>query len=549
MSTNTPSGPSGGPEYIGSDIPSEAPDRGPDGKRWGVMGAVTAGVVGVVALGGWGAYALLAGGGDQPADVIPSNAVGYVSLDLDPSAAQKVEAFKILNKFPAAEKELDLSSKDDIRKLVFTGIQDEGTCKDLDYDQDVKPWIGDRIALAGAPVGDDAAPVVALQVTDEEAADKGVQALAKCGDAGEDFGYAFLDGYVLISDSDKHAEALVAAAEKASLADDPNFEKWTDQVGDPGIVTAYAAADAPQFFFDQIDKGFMRDKAPLGADSPELDGFGSGLGRMSDKLAAMYDDFEGGAAAIRFEDGAVEAEFAGKGLPAGFTTASGEGGTPITGLPASTGAAMSAGLTEGWLSDYLDTMSGMFGPEMPVEDMLRQAEAESGLSLPEDVETLLGDGFALAVDAEVDFEALAQSGRVTELPVGLKVEGDPDEILPVVDKIKSKLGAEADMLVVESGDGVVVFGVNPEYTRSLLEQGSLGDDAAFQNVVPEADSANSVFYLNFDAGDGWAESLADLIGEGEPDAKANVAPLDALGVTGWIDSDEVQRGLLRMTTD
>ena len=162
MSTNTPFGPSGGPEYIGSDVPSEAPDRGPDGKRWGVMGAVTAGVVGVVALGGWGAYALLAGSGDQPADVIPSNAVGYVSLDLDPSAAQKVEAFKILNKFPAVEKELGVSSKDDIRKLVFTEMQDEETCENLDYAADIEPWIGDRVAMAGAPVGGETVPLMAF---------------------------------------------------------------------------------------------------------------------------------------------------------------------------------------------------------------------------------------------------------------------------------------------------------------------------------------------------------------------------------------------------
>ncbi|MGH8967750.1 MAG: DUF3352 domain-containing protein, partial [Actinomycetes bacterium] len=226
MSTNTPSGPAGGPEYIGADIASDDSGAGPGAKRWGTLGAVTAGVVGVVALGGWGAYALLAGGGDQPSEVIPANAAGFVSLDLDPSAAQKIEAIKILNKFPVLKKELDLSDREDLRELVFTKIQDEGTCKDLDYEQDVKPWIGDRIGLAGVPVGDESAPLVALQVSDQEAADTGVKALAKCAEAGEEFGYAFLDGYVLVSDSEKHADELAAAAEKASLADDPAFQNW-----------------------------------------------------------------------------------------------------------------------------------------------------------------------------------------------------------------------------------------------------------------------------------------------------------------------------------
>ena len=548
MSTNNPFGPSGGPEYIGSDIPSEAPDGPHEGKRWGVMGAVTAGVVGVVALGGWGAYALLAGGGDQPADVIPSNAVGYVSLDLDPSAAQKIEAFKILNKFPAAEKELDVSSKDDIRKLVFTGMQDEGTCENLDYAKDIEPWIGDRVAMAGAPVGGETVPLMALQVSDEEAAATGVETLAKCGEAGEDFGYAFLDGYVLISDSDKHAEALASAAEKTPLADDPDFQEWMDQVGDPGFVTAYVAPEGPKFLFEEMGKGFTDSEGPLVDEGTMLPpDLGTEMNRTFEQFAKQYEDFEGGAAVIRFEDGAVEAEFAGKGLPAGVASLAQSGVAPISGLPASTGIALSVGLTEGWLEDAMSNMPGEAG--MSVEDMLREAEAVSGLSLPEDVETLLGDGFAVAVDSGADWAKLIEAEDPTQLPIGIRVEGNPDEILPVVEKIQAKLGPEAEMLVVESGDGVVVFGVNPEYTRSLLEQGSLGDDAAFQNVVPEADSANSVFYLNFDAGDGWAESLADLIGDGAPDVKANVAPLDALGVSGWTDSDDVQRGLLRLTTD
>lgn len=548
MSTNNPFGPSGGPEYIGSDIPSEAPDGPHEGKRWGVMGAVTAGVVGVVALGGWGAYALLAGGGDQPADVIPSNAVGYVSLDLDPSAAQKIEAFKILNKFPAAEKELDVSSKDDIRKLVFTGMQDEGTCENLDYAKDIEPWIGDRVAMAGAPVGGETVPLMALQVSDEEAAATGVETLAKCGEAGEDFGYAFLDGYVLISDSDKHAEALASAAEKTPLADDPDFQEWMDQVGDPGFVTAYVAPEGPKFLFEEMGKGFTDSEGPLVDEGTMLPpDLGTEMNRTFEQFAKQYEDFEGGAAVIRFEDGAVEAEFAGKGLPAGVASLAQSGVAPISGLPASTGIALSVGLTEGWLEDAMSNMPGEAG--MSVEDMLREAEAVSGLSLPEDVETLLGDGFAVAVDGGADWAKLIEAEDPTQLPIGIRVEGNPDEILPVVEKIQAKLGPEAEMLVVESGDGVVVFGVNPEYTRSLLEQGSLGDDAAFQNVVPEADSANSVFYLNFDAGDGWAESLADLIGDGAPDVKANVAPLDALGVSGWTDSDDVQRGLLRLTTD
>lgn len=546
MSTNTPFGPAdGGPEYVGQDIGSDPTDVAPTRRRWSAIGAATAGVVGMVALGGWGAYALLAGGGDQPANVVPADAVGYVSLDLDPSAAQKVELFQILNKFPALEKELDISSRDDLRELVFTKMQEEGACEDLDYAKDIEPWMGDRVALAGAPVGGTTVPLVALQVTDEEAAGTGVEALARCGEAGDDFGYAFLDGYVIISDSDEHAAGLAAAADKASLSDDPGFQKWMDRVGDPGFVSAYAAPEAPEFFSEQIDKDFLDSQEGL------AEGFGNQMNQTSEEVAKQFADFEGGAAVIRFEDGAVEAEFAGKGMPAGVTSLSRSGGTPITDLPASTGIALGAGLSEGWLQDLLASIPEEKG--MSVEDMLREAEAASGLELPQDAETLLGDGFALAVDADVDLEQLMRAPDPTKIPVGIRVDGDPGKILPIVEKIKAKVGPPARMLVVESGDGVVAFGTNPAYTSTLLDDGSLGDDESFRNVVPEAGSANLVFYVNFDAGDGWAESLArslaDSSGEGKSTATENVAPLDALGASGWVDSDDVQRGLFRLTTD
>jgi hypothetical protein len=370
-----------------------------------------------------------------------------------------------------------------------------------------------------------------------------VEALAKCGEAGDDFGYTILDGYVIISDSDEHAAALAAAAEKSSLSDDPGFKEWMDEVGEPGFISAYASADAPKFFAE-MSSGFSGGEEEFGWMGNEMD-------QAPERAAKQFADFEGGAAVIRFEDGAVEAEFAGKGMPAAATSLSRGEGTPITDLPASTGIALAAGLSEGWLTDLLASMPEEEG--MSVEDMVREAEAASGLELPQDVEALLGDGFALAVDADVDLAQLMQAPDPTKIPLGLRVDGDPDEILPIVEKIKAKVGPPAGMLIVESGDGVVAFGTNPAYTKTLLDDGSLGDDESFTNVVPEADSANGVFYVNFDAGDGWAESLAstlaDSFGGPKSDARANVAPLDALGVSGWVDSDDVQRGLFRLTTD
>ena len=68
--------------------------------------------------------------------------------------------------------------------------------------------------------------------------------------------------------------------------------------------------------------------------------------------------------------------------------------------------------------------------------------------------------------------------------------------------------------------------------------------AGLQEVVPEAGRAVGALFVNFDAGDGWLDTLAD----GDKEVAANLAPLDALGMSSWSDGG-VQHGLVRLTTD
>ena len=95
MSTNGP----GLPEYLGpggpTPPPTDQPPSGGGGRRGALVAAAAVAVVAVVGVGGW-AVAQLFAGGSAPASAVPSSAIGYVSLDLDPSASQKIEAVKIL---------------------------------------------------------------------------------------------------------------------------------------------------------------------------------------------------------------------------------------------------------------------------------------------------------------------------------------------------------------------------------------------------------------------------------------------------------------------
>jgi uncharacterized Zn ribbon protein len=496
----------------------------------------------------------LMSGGAQPAEAIPANAIGYVSLDLDPSASQKIEAVKILRKFPAVDKEMKISSQDDLRRWVFDQIQKDGQCKSLDYDKDVAPWIGDRIAMAGVPAekdGDSPTPLVALQVTDQEAASKGITKLADCGGAEGDYGFAFTGDYALISDSQRHAKSLATAAGQGSLADDADFQKWMDRVGEPGIITAYAAPGAMDALAD-LQTGMSQELLNMGGPGeqgmlrPQAE-----MQRMNDQLKDVYKDFKGMAGVVRFEHGAVEAQVATDSSESLGLKFSAKNRTDVTDLPSGTAAAVAVSLPQDWAQAYIDIVSKVMGDKQSVDQMLKQAEAQTGLDLPEDLQKLLGDGVAVALDKDLDLKTASKDPK--QIPAGLRISGDPAEIRSAIDKVKKALGPEADSLVVEDGDGVVALGMKQGYVRDLADNGGLGNDAAFQDVVPDADRAASAFYVDFDAIEDWVDQGMEMGGQIGPDERKvldNIRPLRALGMSSWVEGDGDYAGMrLRLSTD
>ena len=214
-------------------------------------------MVGLVAVGvgAWAAYSFLTTG-PQPAEALPAKTLGYVSIDLDPSGGQKIEALQTLNKFPAFKDYVGINADDDLRKEIFSRIQDEANCDDLDYADDIEPWLGDRAAVAAVDVGgDDPDPVFVLQVKDADKADAGLDTIKDCGDGG-DVGWAIEGDWAVIAESDDIADKVVAETKKGSLADDDDFKHWTDEAGDPGVVTLYAGPAAGDYLADHADSMF-----------------------------------------------------------------------------------------------------------------------------------------------------------------------------------------------------------------------------------------------------------------------------------------------------
>ena len=114
----------------------------------------------------------------------------------------------------------------------------------------------------------------------------------------------------------------------------------------------------------------------------------------------------------------------------------------------------------------------------------------------------------------------------------------------MLDKIAAQAGPEvAELMQVTEGDGYAVLALQDGYRGELEGGGSLGDSAAYAEVV-ESDEAQSVLFVNFNADDDW---LVRLTGD-SPEVSKNLEPLSAFGVSGWVD-DDVVHGLLKVTTD
>jgi Protein of unknown function (DUF3352) len=504
--------------------PSGRP-QGRSRRRTATVGIAAAAVLGVAGAGAWGVAQFL-DGGTAAAAAVPQDALAYVSVDLDPDGGQKLEVARTLRKFPAIREKI--GSGDDLRRWIFDAVAEDVPCE-LDFGDDLDPWLGNKVAFAVLPgaEGEEPVPMAAIEVKDEEAAEAGVAKIAACGSEGDspEPGVAFVEGFMVIAEDDDVTDDVVGQVAEGSLADDDGFNRWVDEAGGSGILTAYASAEAPATLLELVEGGAVESS-------------GSPFGTPGD-VAKAFKEFEGGALALRFDDGALEVELAGGGVPSDI---SGEGGSGLADLPTTTALALGMTFSDTAAADLVDGLTEALGEE-EAEQAISTAEAMTGLSLPEDLQTLLGDGLSVAVDGSIDLEAaFGMGGGDPRIPAGARIVGDPEEIVPLLEKLIGAAGVQGQV-TVESGDGVVAFGLDAEHVASLAEDGGLGDEPQFEAALPDLEDAAGGLFLDFDAG-GWLTRLA----ENDAEARENLEPLDTLGITSWQDGDIVH-GKVRLSTD
>jgi hypothetical protein len=512
-----------------------------------VIGAVAVVVVAMLGGGAYAAYSFLDGGGPEPAEVLPASTLAALSVDLDPSASQKIAAIRSIRKFPALKKTLGLQADDDLRRFAFDKIVD-GHCGKLDFEHDVKPWLGKRAALAAVDLGgQNPVPVVALQISDHDKAQAGFQALVDCTDP-KDFGFAVGQDYLVASDSADHARTVLAQGEAKPLSDDATYRRWTTAAGDPGVVSFYVGPGAARYgerllddagsnLFDSGRGSFSFAEGSSGF-QPLPDASSDADPRVSAKGALAH--FRGLAGTVRFSGGGMELSVAGGGVNQlqGLATI----GPDVSDLPGDTAAAVGFGVGKDYAKQLVEAFTSLAD--------LTSLENQTGLDLPDDLQTLLGSGVTLSLGGHAP-HSLSDVAGPEDVPAGVVLHGDPVQIQAVITKVEQRLGMQlSDIPMDVQGSGHKLAISTGGYGPELLKDGTLGSVRGFRDAVPEADRAGAILYVDFDSA--WRDALArELTTEGgtsAADFEANTKPLHTLGLSSWVDGDTFH-GLLKITTD
>ena len=507
---------SSSPEH-GEILDTGSPTRPPLGRRTWVL--AVAGIAVVAAAGaGFAVGAVLGGGGTQPEDVLPDTVLAYVDIDLDPAAEQKVNFVRLLGRFPDVEQQY--GPEPDIRAVVVDWLAEGTELEDADIDQ----WIGDRV---GVGISWDAeaealTPVAAIQVSDADEAVADLQLVL------EDDQIATTDDYVVVTGdlfsgldeldevsglvgadvpASQTAEQVVAAGAAAPLSESDAFTGVFDRLDD-GLFTMYVDGERIAAAGEQLGDTLGLDESPDAAGLTEALAQAEDAGQTGAVLRAEPDAIE----VVAWSGAATQGDAGPADLMASLPDST------LFALELTGGADLVA---ERW-AQLIESgeQSGLNADDL--ERGLAEIEAQYGITLPDDLETLMGDDVVLAVDGE---------GLLTGVPgVGVRSVTDPtagDDLATRIQSTLASLTGGFGITARGTDDGMVVAS-SEEYASTLTEgvsgDGGLGSDPTFQDALPDADDATYLVWVDLSA----VRSFAALAA---PEASGVIEPLEALGIT------------------
>jgi hypothetical protein len=485
-------------------------------------------------------------GGDpdaDPAAVVPANAPVYVEATLDPSDDVREVAKKLSgSEDPGAE----------LERLLERSVNEDGD--DFSWDKDVKPWVGDRVAVFVTSIsvsgsGPDAQAALVAPTEDADKAQEFLERDLAERDPGEqapkvvdrthrdveykvdtagDEAVAIVEDYA-VTGNEKAVRGAIDAAAGEALADADAYKQARDQVSDDGLAFAY-----------------VRTSALVSALGPQGAALRPFLGQAGDTIGIALDA----------ENDAVRVETASLGVRGG--AAGGGAGDVLATLPGDSWVALGVADIGKSLDQALRQFGqlGAFGG-IDLEQILGQVEQQTGIDVREDLISWMGDGGvfvrgegisdlggALVVESSdpertarviprlARFMAQAAEARVSPLRRSGVDEGAtlrfPQLPLPV------HLAAAGDRFILAVTDGAL---------DAALEPGSpLSESAAFKRAGEQlGDGIQPSFFLDVAPVRALLDQTGALEGREAQKAREVLERLTVLAAGGKRE-DDVQRG-------
>ena len=402
-----------------------------------VIASVT--FIGLVSVAVVAYVVFLAGSADRAVTMAPPNTVLYANFYLQPSTGQQMNLSNLIGRLPGFADEAALDEK--IDQVVQNLLGSAG----IDYRADVKPWLGDQVAIAAWPTGPDptqAATAVIAETKDPEAASASIADLI-AGEgttvssetyAGieiqvtETTAYAVVDGMLVVGNgAEAIHEVIDTAGGPESLATQEPFVQAMDDLTDDNLASLYVDV--------------------------------AGLAEATGVAADLRGATTASAVLVAEEDGLLLS-----------------GSVPLSAAPAATGSiapepAQPATLS-GWMPERTLAEVTVFGLRGALEQGLAVAddvpEGEEVTSALDTVRALAAFAFGVDLDADVlpllDGETAVAVGGISPdgTPSGqvLLRPSDPDAAADVLGRIADRIGASGGSASTETVEGIDVTAIS-----------------------------------------------------------------------------------------
>ena len=172
----------------------------------------------------------------NPAERLPSDAIFYADVNLDPGRGQTSQLLKLLDKFDGLDDATDIDA-------VLTDVLDELDLDGIEPD-DLNSWLGTRAAVGVwlDPANEDMTVALALASRNDNAAKDALADILDASD--EEFGYVVDDGLAVLAftpegDSQDRADELIKDGLATPLAEDANYQADLEWLADDQLAVMW----------------------------------------------------------------------------------------------------------------------------------------------------------------------------------------------------------------------------------------------------------------------------------------------------------------------